>query len=130
MRTDYPRCSDARTLESLPDESIVRLLDWALFRAQDGRTSLLDGNGGSVRLIGAPQHLIDRLGHTMSGTLIGIDIHVRVSQIHDTDMFSWARNNTEVFYYEPQPGKCTCGAIYDRDFPHAHSSWCSSHIYV
>lgn len=121
---NYPRCSDVKTLESLPHLTIVRLtLGWSLQRnGYNDSATLIDPNGDRVSVYKVPTD------YDVGISYYNTEIHVQVSiESEDIDQFNWANPHAsyKLFYYEPKQGKCTCGAAYTT-FKDRHYQWCDS----
>lgn len=127
MNSPYPICSVIDTLENLPDGSVVRLVGWYLNRIGDGKYVLFDGSGAkTVVMYGDPPHYM-HLFASGSNTIYGIDIHVRIVHLVDPETyFGWnSPHQYELYYYEPKPGACNCGAAHTF-LPNFHSEWCEA----
>lgn len=122
----YPICHSVEQLESLSSGTVVYMPSAIVERSSESTYFIVGGTGIKQRLLCVKKSLSDLFVPHGNTLLIGCTIHVRVVQVERHDPFSWARAYTEVEHYEPQPGACTCGAVYTF-LPTHHSSWCDSH---
>lgn len=126
ISTLHPIVRDGRTLQSQADGQILRLEGWTLSTTQ-GSLLAYDGVGGAYKIQGVPEDIIQFLDSYSMG-LSTATIHVRVTRDDSYEMYSWNHGEVMLYYYEPKPRSCNCGAIYDPSFPNHHSSWCDSNL--
>lgn len=126
MNSPYPKCRNVDTLVSLASNTVVRISGWGIkYYSHDDSLYLVDYENKSIKYLGAPDSVRKMFATSGDATLYGYDTHVRVQQVDDNDYYSWARNRTEIYHYDPKPAKCDCGAAH-TSFPTHHSDWCNS----
>lgn len=121
--TAYPRCFSMS--EVTKADGIVQIMGWCIYSNGNGTYSISDGQSKAV-ILGLPQDLKQKLNYAGEYGLIGFDCHLRVVQnsaSQDWGMYGYAPIVPDLYYYQPGPGKCSCGALH-TSFPDHHMKWC------
>lgn len=123
QKTSYPVVRDGKLIPSQADGQILRLEGWVLTVMQGGIVAY-DGLGAAYKIQAVPDDVIQFLDNYPTG-IDTASIHVKIVRPDSYDMYSWGYNDVYLYYYEPRPRKCDCGAAHTFLADH-HADWCDS----